>query len=216
MNRFDLMNVPRIQRCVHDMFVLLRSPDHLEKFKNYLNSKHRNIRFTWENEHYNSMLLLDVLVIRTSNGFKRSRYHKPIFSRVYSNFNSFIYGEYKVRLVFTLLFRAFSIVSDFSRFHSEVCNLKEILKKNTFPIKLLDSGIKHFPNKSLSEKPVTLRGEKKDLVVVLPFLGKSSFDLRTRLQSSISSNLPFCKTSVAFKFSTHIFNFFQFKDKVPY
>ena len=36
------------RRYVDNIFVLFRSPDHLEKFKNYLNSKHRNIRFTCE------------------------------------------------------------------------------------------------------------------------------------------------------------------------
>ena len=43
-------------------------------------------------------------------------------------FNSFNSEEYKVGLIFTL-FGTFSVVSDFSRFHSEVCHLKEILKK---------------------------------------------------------------------------------------
>ena len=43
------------RRYVDDVFVLFRSPDHLEKFKNHLNSKHRNIRFTCEKEHNNSM-----------------------------------------------------------------------------------------------------------------------------------------------------------------
>ena len=119
--------------------VLFRSPVHLEKFYNYLNSKHRNIRFACEKEHNNFMPFLDVLITRTSNGFKTSVYHKPTFSGVYSNFNSFISEEYKVGLIFTLLFRTFSIVSDFSRFHLEVCHLKEILKKNAFPIKLIDS-----------------------------------------------------------------------------
>ena len=143
-------------------------------------------------------------------------YHKPTFSEVYSNFNSFISREYRVGLIFTLLFRTFSIVSDFSRFHIEVCHLKEILKKNTFPIKLIDSCIKRFLNKRLTEKPVTLTAEKKDLVIVLPFLGKLSLDLRTRLKNSISKNLPFCKVRVIFKSSTHISNFFQFKDKMSY
>ena len=64
----------------------------------------------------------------------------------------------------------FSIVSDFSRFHSEECHLKGILKKNTFPIKLIDNRIKNILNKRLTEKPVTLTAEKKDLVIVLPFL----------------------------------------------
>ena len=204
------------RRYVDDIFVLFRSPVHLEKFQNYLNSKHRNIRFTCEKEHNNSMPFLDVLITRTSNGFKTSVYHKPTFSGVYSNFNSFISEEYKVGLIFTLLFRTFSIVSDFSRFHSEVCDLKEILKKNAFPIKLIDSCIKSFLNKRLTEKPVTLTAEKKDLVIVLPFLGKLSLDLKTRFKYSISKNLPFCKIRVIFKSSTCISNFFQFKDKMPY
>ena len=132
------------RRYVNDILVLFRSPDHLEKFKNYLNSKHRNIRFTCEKEYNNSIPFLDVLITRTSNGFKTSVYHKPTFSGVYSNFNSFISEEYKVGLIFTLSFRTFSVVSDFSRFHSEVCHLKEILKKNVFPIKLIVVAPKTF------------------------------------------------------------------------
>ena len=90
-----------------------------------------------------------------------------------------------------------------------------MLKKNAFPIKLIDSCIKSFLDKRLTEKPVLLTAEKKDLVIVLPFLGKLSLDLRTRLKNSISKNLPFCKIRVIFKSSTHISNFFQFKDKMP-
>ena len=106
--------------------------------------------------------------------------------------------------------------SDFSRFHSGVRHLKEILKKNAFPIKLIDSCIKNFLNKKLTERPVTLTAEKKDLVIVLPFLGKLSVNLRTRLRNSISKNLPFCKIRVICKSSTRISIFFQFKDKIPY
>ena len=90
------------RRYVDDIFVLFRSPDHLEKFKNYLNSKHRNIRFTCEEKPNNFMPFLDVLITRTSNAFKTYVYHKPTFSGVYSNFNSFISEEYKVGLIFTL------------------------------------------------------------------------------------------------------------------
>ena len=108
-----------------------------------------------------------------------------------------------------------SIVSDFSRFHLEVCHLKEILKKNAFPIRLIDSCIKSSLNKRLTEKPVTLTAEKKNLVTILPFLGKLSVDLRTRLKNSISKNLPFCKIRAIFKSSTRISNFFNSKIKCP-
>ena len=72
------------RRYVDDIFVLFRSTDYLEKLKKNLNSKHRNIGFTCEKELNNSVPFLDVLIIRTSNGFKTSVYHKPTFSGVYS------------------------------------------------------------------------------------------------------------------------------------
>ena len=43
------------RRYVEDIFVLFRSLVYLEKFQNYSNAKHRNIRFTCEKEHNNSM-----------------------------------------------------------------------------------------------------------------------------------------------------------------
>ena len=81
---------------------------------------------------------------------------------------------------------------------------------------MTDSCVKNFLNKRLTEKPVTVTAENKDLVIVLPLLGKLLLDLRTRLRNSISKNLPFCKIRAIFKSSTRISNFFQFKDKMLY
>ena len=108
------------KRYVDDIFVLFRSPHHLEKFNEYLNTKHANIKFTSEKEVNGSLPFLDVLISRNKEGFTTTVYHKPTFSGVYSNFNSFIADEYKHGLIFTLLFRIFSIVSEFSKFHEEV------------------------------------------------------------------------------------------------
>ena len=91
-----------------------------------------------------------------------------------------------------------------------------MLKKNVFPIKLIDSCIKNFLNKRLTDKPVKLKAAKEDLVIVLPYLGKLSLDLRTRLRNGISKNLPFCKIRTIFKSSTDISNLFQFRDKMSY
>ena len=120
------------RKYVDGIFVLFRSPDHLEKLKICLSPKHRNIRFTCEKEQNSFMPFLDVLITRTSSGFKTTVYHEPTFSGVYSSFNSFFSEEYKVGLIFTLLFRTFSVVLVFSRLHSEVCHLKEILKRMHF------------------------------------------------------------------------------------
>ena len=203
------------RRYVDDIFALFRSPDHLEKSTDYLNSKHKNIKFTYEKESTNSLSFLDVLISRSENGFKTSVFHKPPFSGVYSNFNSFIYHRYKIGLIFILLLRTFSIVSDFSRFHTEVSHLKNILRKNAFSIKLVDNCIETFLNKKVLHTPVALTVEKIELLIALPHLGNLSLAIRTRLQNSINKNLPFCKIKFIFKSTTRLSNFFRFKDKVP-
>ena len=43
-----------------------------------------------------------------------------------------------------------------------------------------------------------------------------SVTLSTRLQNSIKKNLPFCMIKVIFKFTTHVSNFFHFKDKISF
>ena len=60
------------RRYVDDIFALFCSLDHLEKFTNYLNSKHTNIKFTYEKEGNNSLHFLDILISRSENDFKTS------------------------------------------------------------------------------------------------------------------------------------------------
>ena len=157
-----------------DIFVLFWSPHHLGKFNEYLNTKHANIRFTNEKEVNGWFPFLDVLISWNNKGFTTTVYHKPTFSGVYSNFSSFIDDECKHSLIFTLLFQIFSIVSDFSKFHEEVNYLKDALKKNYFPTTLVDKCIKILLNKHTVPK--------KELCIVLPYLGMSSLCLRTGLQ----------------------------------
>ena len=65
MNRFGLMNV-LMNSNLHTTEVMLMIYLLLfEKFKNYLNSKHTNIRLTCEKEQNNSMPFLDGLITRT-------------------------------------------------------------------------------------------------------------------------------------------------------
>ena len=64
--------------------------DHLEKSNENLNTKHTNIKFTYEKEVSRSLTFLDVLLYRNTKGFTTTNCPKPIFSGVYSNFNSFI------------------------------------------------------------------------------------------------------------------------------
>ena len=204
------------RRYVDDIFALFRSPDHLEKFTHYLNSKHKNIKFTYEKESNNSLPFLDILMLRSENGFKTSVYHKPTFSGVYSNFNSFIYDQYKIGLVFTLLFRAFLIVWLSLQISYGSQLFKGHLRKNAFPIKLVDNCIKTFLDKNIWHTFIAWIVEKKELFIALPYLGNLSLAIRTRLQNSINKYLPFCKIKVIFKSTRRLSNFLRFKDKVPF
>ena len=64
--------------------------------------------------------------------------------------------------------------------------------------------------------PVALTAEKKELFIALPYLGNLSLAIRTRLQNSINTNLPFCKIKVIFQSTTRVSKFFCFKDKVSF
>ena len=60
---------------------------------------------------------------------------------------SFIPETYKIGLIKSLLFRCFSLCSDFIKFHHEIDKLESILYKNTYPRNSVDKCIKNFLDK---------------------------------------------------------------------
>ena len=90
-----------------------------------------------------------------------------------------------------------------------------MLKQNYFPTTLVNKYIKIFLNKQFSQKILKHTVPKKELLIVLPYLGISSLYLRTRLQKSINSKIWFCKIKIIFKSSTRLANFSRFIDKLP-
>ena len=69
-------------------------------------------------------------------------------------------------------------------------------------------------NKLYIKKPVMLTVPKKQLYLVLPFMGKVSALVKYGLARSLHKRLPFCKVKIAFKTSNHLKNYFCFKDVV--
>ena len=70
------------RRYVNDLFVLFKSKEHLKLFVNYMNSKHRNIKFTFETEDSNTFSILDVKNTRKNKRFVTSIFRKTTFSGV--------------------------------------------------------------------------------------------------------------------------------------
>ena len=103
-------------RYVDDIFVLLRSREHIKRLATYLSSKHPNINFTFEVEEGNCLPFLDINVYRLSDKFFSSVYRKDTFSGVFTNYEAFLPDVYKMGLISTLLYRAYMINSSFLSF----------------------------------------------------------------------------------------------------
>ena len=96
------------KRYVDDIF-LFNKPEHAQFFHEYVNKKHKNIRFWTETKLNWSLSFLDVKIFRENEKFITSVFRKDTFSGVYTNFISFIPLEYKFGLVHTLLNRCFIV-----------------------------------------------------------------------------------------------------------
>ena len=77
------------------MFVLFKAKEHLKLFVNYMNSKHKNIKFTFETEDSNNFSFVDVKITHENKRFVTSIFHKATSSGIFTNSNSFIFDSYK-------------------------------------------------------------------------------------------------------------------------
>ena len=179
------------RRYVDDIFVLFESPDSPQSHLEYMSPKHQNINFTVEYGNIGSLLFLDVKICRKNGKFATSVYRKPIFSGVFTNYESFILTYYKRGLLRTLLHRSFNIFSDFKTFHLEIDHLKTIIKKKK-KIALRITLIRvsnHFFINCIRLKVIVQNVPKKNAFVKLPFLGSGSFQIRKRLQKLFTDKL---------------------------
>ena len=187
---------------------------HLKDFVNYMNTKHPNIKFSSEFEQNNFFSFLDVKITRRSNQLITSVFCKATFSGVFTNFKSFMPVTYKFGLVHTLLHRSFSICSSYEKFHEEIVLLKEVYGKNEYPHFYIDKCIKKYLSKLFVPKRIIHTVDKKQVLLVLPFLGPLSFGIRSRLQKCLKNYIPYCSLKVVYQSKSRISNLLNFKDVV--
>ena len=94
-----------------------------------MNTKHPNIRFTFEIEDQNSFSFLDIKIIRNTEkkAFETSVYRKSTFSGVFTNFKSFIPLTYKLGCHFAVFQYAFPVKSFTRNISSSKKSLGEVL-----------------------------------------------------------------------------------------
>ena len=203
-------------RYVDDIFVLFRSGHQVNDFHNYINSQHPNMRFTIERESEDCLPFLDVHVRRVNSVFVTSVFRKPTFSGVFTNYGSFIPELYKRNLVSTLLFRSFTLCSDWVSIHNEILVIKDTLKRNAFPESLLNDMVKSFLNKVLGGPITPEISTKEKFDIILPFLGNISGRTKKRITRLFQNYLPQCKINFVFRSKTRLSSLLSFKDKLPF
>ena len=104
------------------------------------------------------------------NNFKHLFIENLSFSGVFTHYESYLDQTYKKSLMDTLLFGCFSTCSDYTSFHLEVENLREIFKKNSYPSRIIEQSIRYLWNKLYVPKKVIPTVSKKERFIVLPYL----------------------------------------------
>ena len=202
-------------RYVDDTFALFDNVASATRFLQYLNTRHPNINFTIEFEENHEIPFLDVRVKRNLNTFTTTVHRKTTFTGLYTKWDSFTPRKYKINLIRTLTYRCLRICSSSSLLQSALFDLKKTLLQNGYPRGVLCYNINHVLNrqKNKSVEPIATV-PKKDIFLVLPFLGSQSEVLARRVKSCVSKFYGFVNLRVIFNNNCRIKSFFPYKDRI--
>ena len=98
------------------------------------------LKFTVERESNHHLAFLDIFVHKTPIAFLTSVYRKPIFSGLYTRWDSFCPQQCKINLIKTLVYHALMISSK-CFLGDEIKFIKSTLSKNGYPLSVLDSVV---------------------------------------------------------------------------
>jgi len=121
-------------RYVDDLFLTFSCEDAAKRFFDNLNSIHKSIKFTREQESNSKLAFLHVLITRKANNqIETSVFRKTTHTGLYLKYNSFVPNRYKRNLVNSLLQRAYNIGSSYHIIHKEFEIIKKMLARNGYP-----------------------------------------------------------------------------------
>ena len=193
---------------------MFESKDTANKFLSFLNSRHDSIKFTLEFEGDNKIPFLDILLKRCpDNTFSTSVYRKKTFTGLYTKWDSFTPRKYKINLIRTLTYRCFRICFSPSLLQAAIKDLRKLLLQNGYPQGVITFNINDVlnKNKNKSNNPVQATVPKKDILIVLPYLGLHSNQVTKRLKSCVYNFYSFVNLKIIFQNTRRINSFFPYK-----
>ena len=156
LDQLQCCDVLLYRRYVDNVICLLNSEQDANEFFKFVNSKHPNIKFTFEKQKDDKLQFLDVLISKTDRNVCTSVYRKMTSIGLYTNFVSFTLYSYEIGLIKTLIYCTLEISSSWTSSNEEISNVKHLLIKNMYPSYLIDKQVKRFFIKSSLNFPLIL------------------------------------------------------------
>ncbi len=156
-----------------------------------------------------------MMITKTPTGLATNVYRKPTHSNKGLNWFSYCPNIYKINSIKTLLNRAYNICSNYFYLHQEFKYLEKYFLANNYCIELFQKTLKSFMWSKYSNKKTVYTVPKLTKYVKLPFLGKSSYDLRKQLNKILQLSFPAVNFRVIFTNEVRIRSFFKVKDTLP-
>ena len=166
-------------------------------------------------ESNDQLPFLDIMVSRFEGGFVTGIFRKKTFTGLGLNFFSHCPFSFKLNSCKTLMFRAYSLCSNWIKFHEEVSFLNSYFSKNCYPSYMINNITKKFLDSIFRPKPVIFDVPKKPMYVSLPYMSNFSTDVKRELTLTLSKLYPYVKFNFVFKNPLTIGSLFHFKDTLP-
>ena len=100
-------------RYINDILAVFDNKQDSLNFLNFLNNRHPNIKFTIEKQINHSIAFRDVFISGINNqNLTLQTYHKPTYTGLLLNLNSFTSFSYKLSLIKCLIDRSFKICNN--------------------------------------------------------------------------------------------------------
>ena len=202
------------RRYVDNTFVLFRDKSHANMFLEFITSFHPNIKFTMDVECNEQLSFLDILVSRSNSHFITGIFRKNMFTGLGLNYYSYCPLIYKLNSCKTLLFRAYSLCSNWISFHEEIEFLRNYFKRNCYPSCLFDKIVNKFLITIFMPILKAPTVPKKLMYVSLPYTSQH-LNLKRELSSELSKLYPYVDFKFVFKNPFTIGSIFTFKDTLP-
>ena len=205
------------QIYVYDIFAVFEPELDAEPFHTYLNTKHKNIKVTYENQIEHKLPFLDILISNNKN-LQTSVFHKKTYTGLLLNYFRFFPDSYKYVLVKTLIDRMYKINSTWTSFDIDLKSLKQVLLKNQYPLTMIDNVIKKYlQNAANKTNTGSMPVEMPNIeirYIKLPFIEMYSKVLQNKIEKLCKT---FCKSAkVKLDFTSNkLRQTFSYKDSNP-